>query len=86
MIEVLDFWAEWCNPCKTSNKNLEDLKQEHKDLIKKYNVEKDEVENLVEQYSIRALPTFIFLKDGKEVKRYTGVMTVDRFESLIETL
>ena len=66
---VIDFWAEWCGPCKKVAPIVDELAQEFegKVTIGKYNVDDDS--DIATQYGIRNIPTILFFKDGKLVDR-----------------
>ena len=79
---IVDFYAQWCLPCKVLAENLEGFK-----LIKPDNVEiyKVNVENeliLAKKYGVTKFPTMIYFKDGKPVNTYIGILNIER---LIET-
>ena len=61
---VIDFWAEWCGPCRSIAPAVEELAAEFEDkaIIGKYNVDNDN--ELSEEYSIRSIPTLLFFKEG----------------------
>ena len=68
---VIDFFAEWCGPCKRIAPFFEQLADEYVGVtFVKVNV--DDSEDLVSQYAISAMPTFVFLKNGKVVKKVEG--------------
>ena len=69
--EVIDFWATWCGPCKLMNPILDEVEKENPDLtITRIDIDIDK--DMVEQYNIQSVPTYIILKDGKEVDRIIG--------------
>lgn len=72
-IVLVDFWADWCMPCKMMAPILNEVAEatEGSALIYKLNV--DEQQQVAAQYGIRNIPTMILFKDGKEVERIIGV-------------
>jgi thioredoxin 1 len=69
--EVIDFWATWCGPCKLMNPILDEVEKENPDLtITKIDIDSDK--DMVKKYNIQSVPTYIILKDGKEVDRIIG--------------
>ncbi len=78
-LKVMDFYAEWCGPCKTLAPIIKDLMDEYGDgeesgvLVEKINV--DDYKELAEKYSIRSIPTIIFEKDGEVLERVTGLQS-----------
>lgn len=72
-VKLLDFWASWCGPCKVMEPVIEELQKEldGKAEIEKINV--DENQAKAAEYGVMSIPTYIVLKDGKEVGRKIGV-------------
>jgi thioredoxin 1 len=65
---IVDFWADWCGPCKAIAPILEEISNQV-DVVK---INSDDNSGLAAELSIRAIPTIIVFEDGKEVKRITG--------------
>jgi len=68
---VIDFFATWCGPCKRIAPTFEKLAGSLQN-VSFFKVDVDESQDLVEFFHISAMPTFVFLQDGKEVKRVEG--------------
>jgi len=83
---VIDFWAEWCAPCRMIAPVIEELalKYEGKVIVGKVNV--DQNEDLSNKYNIRNIPTLLFFKDGKLVDKHIGGTTKNAIEDKIKTL
>lgn len=83
---VVDFWAEWCGPCKSIAPIVEDLAKEYegKVLIGKYDV--DDGMELAAAFNIRNIPTLLFFKGGELVDRNVGSTTRDVLVQKIEAL
>jgi thioredoxin 1 len=69
---LVDFWAEWCAPCKAMNPVIEDLAKEYGDQLKVAKVNIDESNDLAAQFNIRSIPAFLFFKEGKVVAELIG--------------
>jgi thioredoxin 1 len=86
-ITVLDFWAEWCGPCKMLGPIIDDLSKENenKDVtVAKINVEQNQ--ELAIKYGVRGIPTVIIFKDGEEQTRKVGVGSKSEFQTIIDGL
>ncbi|MGL9732730.1 MAG: thioredoxin [Wolbachia sp.] len=71
---LVDFWAEWCGPCKSLMPRIEQLAKDKKNKIKicKFNI--DEGTKVPSKYGIQSIPTLIIFQDGKEVARKIGII------------
>jgi thioredoxin 1 len=67
---LVDFWAEWCRPCKMFSPILDEISKEYSIWIGKINVDENKEKSL--EYNIVSLPTTIVFENGKEVKRILG--------------
>jgi thioredoxin 1 len=74
---LIDFWAEWCGPCKMIGPVVEELHKEYegKAIVGKVNV--DENPNISMEFGIRSIPTLLFFKGGSVVDRHVGVAPKD---------
>lgn len=70
---VVDFWAQWCGPCRKLAPVLEQIQSEFKDEIKVYKVDADKNMNTAKEYGISSLPSVLIFKDG-EVKEFMAGM------------
>ena len=81
MSHVLYFTAEWCNPCQRTRPVAEELKRDG--LVDFIFVDADSEIQLLEQFGIKSIPTYILLEDGLEVKRMNGAKTRQEFLDFI---
>ena len=84
---IVDFWAEWCGPCKMLTPILEELSNEMKNEINVVKVNLDENQDLAMKYSIRSIPTLLLFKEGNLIDTKVGLLPkseiVTWFESKI---
>lgn len=83
--ELLDFYADWCGPCKVMEPVLEEIEKElaGKVIVKKIDV--DAQGDLASQYGVMSIPTYLVLQDGQEVERFIGAQPKDNIVSKIQT-
>lgn len=79
MIKVLDFWAEWCGPCKFMNPIIDELEEELKGKVEFEKIDVDKNQDKAAKYQVMSIPTYIIEKDGKEVDRIVGATQKDNF-------
>lgn len=73
MIQLLDFWASWCGPCRVMAPVIEELEKELAGKVEVEKINVDENQAKASEYGVMSIPTYIALKDGKEVGRKIGV-------------
>lgn len=81
---LVDFWAEWCGPCKALGPVLEGLSEEYQEKIKIVKVNVDESPNSPQQYKVRGIPTMIFFKNGQLVEQLVGNQPREAIKSVID--
>jgi len=69
---LVDFWAEWCGPCKMIAPVLEEIAAENPDSIRIAKLNVDEAQGVARRFEVMSIPTLILFKDGKPVKRMVG--------------
>ena len=77
---LVDFYAEWCGPCKMLAPILEEM-ADNVDIIK---VNVDEHEDLAREYGVMSIPTLVLLEKGKEVKRNIGFLPKEEIEKFLK--
>ena len=81
---VLDFWAEWCQPCKMLAPTMEEIAGEYKDKVKIGKLNVDDNPNTATKYGIRGIPTLLFFKGGKVGQQVTGVKSKADIKKIID--
>ncbi|OPX72987.1 MAG: Thioredoxin [Methanoregulaceae archaeon PtaB.Bin108] len=83
---LLDFFADWCGPCRRQGPILEDLKRTMGDKVEIRKIDVDEHMEMANKYGIRVVPTLIIEKDGKVIRSLEGVTSAETLESLLSPL
>jgi len=82
-VVFVDFYADWCGPCKVTSPIVDELAQEMKDVkFSKVNV--DENQQLAGEYSVFSIPTFLIFKDGQMKNQFVGAHSKENFEAEIK--
>ncbi len=81
---VVDFWAEWCGPCKAIAPSLEELSEEMINKLKVVKINVDENPSTSQAYSIRSIPALMIFKDGEKISEKMGALPKSALESWIK--
>lgn len=83
---IVDFWAEWCGPCKMMSPIVDEASESLKGKVKVVKINIDENPNVPTQYGIRGIPTFIVFKNGEAVETKVGGMSKTQFSDWVAKL
>lgn len=83
---LVDFWAEWCGPCKMVAPILDELAVEYDGKVKVGKVNIDDHQNLAIQYRINSIPTLLFFKNGQVVDQVVGLKSKKDFKAKLDQL
>jgi thioredoxin 1 len=83
---LVDFWAEWCGPCKLIAPLLDEIAREKADAVKVAKVNVDENQSLSFKYNIRAIPSLLFFKNGQLRDQITGMTSKKDLLNRLEAL
>jgi thioredoxin 1 len=80
----MDFYADWCGPCKTQDPILEELEEEYGERVSFEKVDVDSAQDVANDYQVRSLPTLIVENDDGVVDRFVGVTQREKLEAALE--
>ncbi|MBC8252733.1 MAG: thioredoxin [Ardenticatenia bacterium] len=80
---LVDFWAEWCGPCKMVTRFLEEIAQEHKGELGVVGLDVDSNTQTAFSYGVQSIPTLLLFMNGQEVERLVGAVPKDKLLSQI---
>ncbi|MEO7802522.1 MAG: thioredoxin [Ginsengibacter sp.] len=82
---LVDFFAEWCGPCKTMAPELKRFAEGHKENIRVLKVDIDKNRLTASEFNIQSVPTLILFKEGKVLWRQSGAMTASQLEAILQS-
>ena len=85
-VMMVDFWAEWCGPCRAIGPVLEDLAKNSGGAVTLAKVNVDENPGLAARYGIRSIPTILFVKDGKVRDQVVGAVPKTQIQAKLSSL
>lgn len=83
-VAVIDFWAEWCGPCRMLTPIIEDLHKEYDGKVKVGKLNVDQNPEVSMKYGVRSIPTILILKNGEVVDKHVGVTTKQALATKID--
>lgn len=81
---LVDFFAEWCGPCKMMSPILKEVKAELNDEVSILKIDVDKNQNLAAKFQVRGVPTFVLFKEGKQVWRQSAMLQKKDLISVIK--
>lgn len=85
MVKVLDFYADWCGPCKMMDPILDEVEKEMKGKLTFEKINVDEKTDIASQYGIMSIPTYVIVSEDKEIGRLIGYVPKAEFKNKLET-
>ena len=84
-IVLMDFWAEWCSPCRVLSPIIDEISEDNSDVVVgKIDVDKDGA--LAQEYNIRSIPTLIFLKNGEVTTTMSGIKSNAEIQDILNSM
>ncbi len=81
---LVDFWAEWCGPCKVIGPSLEELSDEMAGQVTIAKANLDDAEEMAARFGVRAIPNLVLFKGGAEIARFSGAAPKSKLKAWLE--
>jgi len=85
-VTLVDFYADWCGPCRMLAPVIDKISEDYKDKIKVVKINVDNVREVAIKYGIQSIPTLIVIKDGSAVKMNVGFISYDEIKEMIDAI
>ena len=85
-VVLVDFWANWCGPCKMLAPTIDQLAETYEGKATIAKIDVDAEPNLARRFGVMSIPTVIILKDGAEVDRKVGLLPADAYTAALDAL
>jgi thioredoxin 1 len=82
-LSLIDFWAEWCGPCRALGPVIDSLADDYVGKVKVYKMNVDENPETAQKFQVRSIPTVLLLKNGQVVERIVGAQAKENFTRAI---
>jgi thioredoxin 1 len=80
---LIDFYADWCAPCRAMKPILEDLKSQMGEQVSIFKIDVDKNQTIAERFNVRSIPTLILFKDGEPVWRKSGIASSSELQKAV---
>ncbi len=81
---LVDFWAEWCNPCRMLSPTVDQIAEDYKNRVIVGKVNIDEESELAHRFGVMSIPTLIVFKDGSVAAKSVGVVTKEKIAAMLD--
>ncbi|MGD1834835.1 MAG: thioredoxin [Nitrososphaeraceae archaeon] len=82
---LVDFWAEWCGPCRLVGPIVEELSHSLEGKVKIAKLNVDQNQEIAIQYNVNSIPSLVLFKDGNEIDRTIGISSREKYEHFVKT-
>lgn len=83
---IVDYWAEWCGPCKMIAPLLDELAEEYQDKVKVAKINIDENQETPQKYAVRGIPTLMIFKNGEVAGTKVGAMSKSQLSAFVDSV